>query len=62
MYHVIYCVTLYFIFFAIHGSTQLFHQLSVQFNRLTEILQRVALPVMAVLIKADLITGNDGRI
>jgi len=57
-----YCVTLYVIFFAIHGSTQHFHQRSVQFNRLTEIIQNVALPVTAALIKADLITGNDGRI
>jgi hypothetical protein len=62
MYHVIYCVTFYVIFFAIHGSTQHFHQRSVQFNRLTEIMQNVALLVMAATIKADLITGNDGRI
>jgi hypothetical protein len=62
MYHVVYCVTLYVIFFAIHDSTQHFHQRSVQFNWLTEIMQNVALPVTAVLIKADLISGNDGSI
>jgi hypothetical protein len=53
---------IYVIFFVIHSSTQYVHQRSVQFNRLTEIMQNVALPAMAALIKADLIAGNDGRI
>ena len=57
-----YCVTFYVIFFAIHGSTQHFHQHNVQFSRLTEIMQKVALPVLAALINANLIAGNDGRI
>ena len=57
-----YCVTFYVIFFAIHGSTQHFDQPSVQFNRLTEIMQNVALPVMAASNKAVTIIGNDCRI
>jgi hypothetical protein len=54
--------SIYVIFFAIQGSVQHFHQRSVQFNSLTKIMHNGALPVMAASIKADLITGNDGRI